>query len=145
MTSHLPGLIPITHIHDLSLTWLDTSNTNTWPLTYLAWYLKHKYMTSHLPGLVPLTHIHDLSLTLCFVDRLSFCTFSFGYCVVCSSSIYGFWLPLWYLQTLLHWSARTYMTSHLSGLVPLTQMHDISLTWLDTYNTHTWPLTYLAW
>jgi hypothetical protein len=29
------------------------------------------------------------------------CTFSFGHCVVCSSSIYGFWLPLWYLQTLL--------------------------------------------
>ena len=27
--------------------------------------------------------------------------FSFGQCVVCSSSIYGFWLPLWYLQTLL--------------------------------------------
>ena len=23
------------------------------------------------------------------------------HCVVCSSSIYGFWLPLWYLQTLL--------------------------------------------
>jgi hypothetical protein len=22
---------------------------------------------------------------------------SFGYCVVCPSSIYGFWLPLWYL------------------------------------------------
>jgi hypothetical protein len=21
---------------------------------------------------------------------------SFGHCVVCSSSIYGFWLPLWY-------------------------------------------------
>jgi hypothetical protein len=34
---------------------------------------------------------------VCFVDRcLSFCTFSFGHCVVCSSSIYGFWLPLWY-------------------------------------------------
>ena len=27
--------------------------------------------------------------------------FSFGHCVVCSSSIYGLWLPLWYLQTLL--------------------------------------------
>jgi hypothetical protein len=26
---------------------------------------------------------------------------TFGHCVVCSSSIYGFWLPLWYLQTLL--------------------------------------------
>jgi hypothetical protein len=27
---------------------------------------------------------------------------SFGHCVVCSSSIYGFWFPLWYLQTLLN-------------------------------------------
>jgi hypothetical protein len=43
-------------------------------------------------------------LCVCFVDRcLSFCTFSFGHCVVCSSSIYIFWLPLWYLQTLLRW------------------------------------------
>jgi hypothetical protein len=43
-------------------------------------------------------------IVLCvyFVDRcLSFCTFSLGHCVVCSSSIYGFWLHLWYLQTLL--------------------------------------------
>ena len=54
----------------------------------------------------------SLVLYVCVVDRcLSFCTFSFGHCVVCSSSfghcvvcsssIYGFWLPLWYLQTLL--------------------------------------------
>jgi hypothetical protein len=44
----------------------------------------------------------SLVLYVCFVDRcLSFCTFSFGHCVVCSSSIYGCWLPLWYLQTLL--------------------------------------------
>ena len=43
----------------------------------------------------------SLVLYVCFVNRcLSFCTFSFGHCVVCSSSIYGFWLPLWYLQTL---------------------------------------------
>ena len=26
---------------------------------------------------------------------------SFGHCVVCPSSMYGFWLPLWYLQTFL--------------------------------------------
>ena len=40
-------------------------------------------------------------LCVCFVDRfLSFCTFSFGHCVVCSS-MYGFWLPLWYFRTLL--------------------------------------------
>jgi len=44
----------------------------------------------------------SLVLYVCFVDRcLSFCTFYFGHCVFCSSSIYGFWLPLWYLQTLL--------------------------------------------
>jgi hypothetical protein len=42
----------------------------------------------------------SLVLFVCFVDRcLSFYTFSFGHCVVCSSSIYEFWLPLWYLQT----------------------------------------------
>jgi hypothetical protein len=35
---------------------------------------------------------------VCFIDRcLSFCTFSWGHCIVCSSSIYRFWLPLWYL------------------------------------------------
>jgi hypothetical protein len=33
------------------------------------------------------------------VDRcFSVCTFSFGHCVVCPSSIYGFWLPRWYLR-----------------------------------------------
>ena len=41
------------------------------------------------------------SLVLCVC--LPFYTFSFGYCVVCSSSTYGFWLLvslwLWYLQT----------------------------------------------
>jgi hypothetical protein len=43
-------------------------------------------------------------LYVCFIERcLSFCTFSFAHCVVCSSSSStdGFWFPLWYLQTLL--------------------------------------------
>ena len=31
---------------------------------------------------------------------MSFCIFYFGHCVVCSSSICGFWLPICYLQTL---------------------------------------------
>ena len=45
----------------------------------------------------------SLVLCVCFVNRcLSFCTLSDGHCVVCSSSIYGwFWLLLWYFQTLL--------------------------------------------
>ena len=32
----------------------------------------------------------------------------FWHFVVCSSSIYGFWLPLWYLQTLLTYLMRGY-------------------------------------
>ena len=54
------------------------------------------------------------SLVLCsFVDHcLSFCTFSLGHCVVCSSLIYGFWLPLWYRQLFLQsytnsWYSKT--------------------------------------
>ena len=62
----------------------------------------------------------SLTLYVCFVDCcLSCCTFSFGHCVVCSS-IYGFWLPLWYLQTLLpsntpsgH-NSRTILTTFIS-------------------------------
>jgi len=27
-----------------------------------------------------------------------FVLYSFGHCIVCLSSVYGFWLPLWYLQ-----------------------------------------------
>ena len=44
------------------------------------------------------------SFVLCVIFCRSLfvlCTFSFGHCVVCLSSICGFWLPLWYLQTLL--------------------------------------------
>ena len=44
----------------------------------------------------------SLVLCVCCVERcLSFCTFSFGHCVVCSSSTYGLFLHLWYLQSLL--------------------------------------------
>ena len=50
---------------------------------------------------VRVTRSLALYMYVCFVERcLSFCTFSFGHCAVCSSSIYGFWSPLWYLQTL---------------------------------------------
>ena len=58
-----------------------------------------KYLSS--PPVFSGVHVTlSLVLCVCFVDRcLSFCTFSFGHCVVCSSSISRFWLPLWYLQT----------------------------------------------
>ena len=57
------------------------------------------------PGFSGVCVTQSLVLCACFVDHcLSFCNFSFGHCVVCPS-IYGFWLPLWYLQALfnLNW------------------------------------------
>ena len=40
----------------------------------------------------------SLVLYVCFIDRcLSFCTFSFGHCVVCYSSLYGFWFGIFNL------------------------------------------------
>jgi hypothetical protein len=57
-----------------------------------------------IPELSGVRVTRSLALCVCFVDRcLSFCTFSFIHCgfFFCSSSIYGFWLPFWYLQILL--------------------------------------------
>ena len=40
------------------------------------------------------------SLVFCIIFCI-FCLFSFGRCIVCSSSIYGFWMSLWPFQTFL--------------------------------------------
>ena len=68
----------------------------------------------------------SLIVCICFVYRsLCFCTFYFGHCVVCSSSIYEFWLPLWYVQTLL-W--KTDISNLDSGIQPhLRFIHQILL------------------
>ena len=52
-----------------------------------------------LVGLLLLNLLFSVS---CFVDHcLSFCPFFFfGHCIFCPSLIYGFWLPLWYLLTI---------------------------------------------
>ena len=71
------------------------------------WLVEQELLTipeylSSLPVYSGVRVTPSLVLCVCFVDRcLSFCRFSFGHCVVCSSSIYEFWLPLWYRQTLL--------------------------------------------
>ncbi len=71
----------------------------------------------------------SLVLYVCVVNGcLSFCTFSFDHFVVSSSSIYGFWLPLWYLQTLL----RTYVTSRKSQIISIVSI--ISKLWVKQLN-----------
>ena len=93
----------------------------------------------------------SLDLCVSFVDRcLSFCTFSFGHCVVCSSSIYGFVLPLWYLQTLLipkllpHacmlWKERLNSDDWWSTIPSISTKRIIS-SHLNTRNTKRWITT----
>jgi hypothetical protein len=48
-------------------------------------------------------------LYVMFCGSLSFCPLSFGHCCVCPSFICGFWLPFWYLQTLLKIDNILYM------------------------------------
>ena len=51
-----------------------------------------------IPGFLWCSCYSIFSFVYYFVDHyLFFCTFSFGHCIVCSSSIYDLWLPLWYL------------------------------------------------
>ena len=63
----------------------------------------------------------SLVLCVCFVYRcLFFCPFSFGHCVVYSSMIYGFWLPLWYLQALLIYILYLNFGFYFLNKIPLT-------------------------
>jgi hypothetical protein len=63
----------------------------------VKWFLRAKSSSPVFSGVCV---TRSLVLCVCFVDHcLSFCTFSFCHCVVCSSSIFEFWLPLCYLQT----------------------------------------------
>ena len=90
----------------------------------------------------------SLVLCVCFGDRcLSFCTFYFGHCVVCSSSIYGFWLPLWYLQTLLIYQSNhkqiiateyhtlhvIYQSNHKQIIAPEYHTLHVIYRWLNIY------------
>ena len=77
---------------------------------------------------VPVTR--SLVVRVCIVDRcLSFCTFSFGHCVVCSSSIYGFWLPLWYLLPIV----LSVLSSIYEFWLPLWYLQALSFMKLESY------------
>jgi hypothetical protein len=55
-----------------------------------------------------------------FFSFLYFCHFSFGHCIVCTSSFNDFWLPLWYLQTL-HYKPFIWCFALSLGSPPLLQ------------------------
>jgi hypothetical protein len=96
------------HTHTLSSPLLRLFYNNKVPACPIVYPYVQMYLYCTLPEHLSSPPVfsgvrvtRSLVLYVCFVDRcLSFCTFSFGHCVVCSSSIYEFRLPLWYLQTL---------------------------------------------
>ena len=78
--------------HSLLITGFVTRLTQRVPL------VQHQ---SSLLGCSEVRVTRYLVLWIYYVDQcFSFCTFSVGHCVGCHSSIYGFWLPLSYRQTL---------------------------------------------
>ena len=71
---------------------------------WYIWYLvEHEFLSYFFlyffRGVVFRNLFNHNFLSWCFVDLFVF--FHFDYRIVCSSSIYGFWLPHWYLQTFL--------------------------------------------
>ena len=103
-----------------ALDWWNSSILGTETVPNLAFKLKKNYSVYFLYILIAFNYSHwifvTVSLTsfypsfwwgpcysifgfMCMFCGSFFVLFSFGHCIVCPS-IYGFWLPLWYLQTL---------------------------------------------
>ena len=99
----------------VALNTISQPTTDMRPLVITIWSFPHSWLITgatleqelpeHLSSLAVFSDdrvARSLVFCVCFIDHcLSFCTFSFGYCIVGPSSIYGFWLPLWYFQTFL--------------------------------------------
>jgi hypothetical protein len=100
--------ICVTNDHEYAPLVANTSGffPHSWPITGFITRLTRRVslveqelltLPEHLRSPPVFSGVHvtrSLVLWLCFVDHcLSFCFFSFGRCIVCSS-IYGFWLPL---------------------------------------------------
>ena len=81
-----------------TIMWIVRHNVNVSPVIDTSRSCPHSWLIplSSPPVFSGVRIARSLVLCVCVVDGcLSFCTFSFGHCVVCSSSIYGFWLPLY--------------------------------------------------
>ena len=77
-------------------------------VTRRVWHVDQELLTQpeHLSSPSVFSGVH---VSLC-----PFIPFSIGNCVVCSSLNYGFWLPLWYLQTFIKTKVKTIIETILS-------------------------------
>jgi len=103
--------------HSRLITGFVTRLTRRVPLVEQELLTLPEHLSSH-PLFSGVRVTRSLVLYVCFVDRcLSFCIFSFGHWVVCSSSIYVFDWPFWYLETLLTLVLINYFISDMSFLI----------------------------
>ena len=99
------------HLQNMTMIRKNVYSRNTLPVYYHSMVFQkitenkndwNKKKQDIPPGFDWIRVNRSLVFCVCLLYRcLWFCPFSVGHCVVCSSSIHGFWLPLWYLQTLL--------------------------------------------
>jgi hypothetical protein len=103
-------------------------------------YTRLRQMVPSIAENEKVSKVNTLFLYVCFVDRcLSFGTFSFGHCVICSSSIYRFWLPLWYLHTLLNSSNMTCLIgSTRKRYTRAEQQYHKNIKWKKSTFNHIW-------
>jgi hypothetical protein len=83
--------------------WIYNYICNQWLSPLTLWVripLKRGVLDTTLSDTVFVSDFRSVAFVL-WIVVCPFVLFLFGHCVFCPSSIYGFWLPLWYLQTLL--------------------------------------------
>jgi hypothetical protein len=86
----------------------------------VGWEYQYRKL-EHLSSFPVFSGVWSLDWCICFVYHcLSFWTFSFGHCVVCSSLIYRLWIPLWYLQTFLSVGLTTFVLCPRATIIYMT-------------------------
>ena len=56
--------------------------------------------------------INNFDQFLCCILSNIICPFSVGHCIICRSSIYSFWLPIWYRFEYESWPDEVYSIQH---------------------------------
>jgi len=86
-----------------------TRVTQPVPLVEKELHTLHEHMSS--PTVFSGIPAQFFFFSVWFCRSLSYCHFYFSHCIVCSSSYYGFSLPVWYLQIFLNYLVIKYYTS----------------------------------
>jgi multidrug transporter EmrE-like cation transporter len=88
----------------------------------------------------------SIVLYVCFIDRcLSFCTFSFGHCVVCSSSVYGVWLLFGIFKLLLISMFVFHLFRSKKWTHTLSVLRKLLKIWLGLMNTRSFFYRVASW